>query len=104
MRIVLADLRSRHGFVNKDTAVGGYGQRMTGFCGVTKLATFLRNRFQDAPSVQMAYLAALLALGGHEVVWTRSEVPDGDVAIVLSSLVDYRQETAWAESARARGL
>ena len=104
MRIVLADLRSRHGFVNKDTAVGGYGQRMTGFCGVTKLATFLRNRFQDAPSVQMAYLAALLARGGHEVVWTRSEVPDGDVAIVLSSLVDYRQETAWAEMARARGL
>jgi anaerobic magnesium-protoporphyrin IX monomethyl ester cyclase len=104
MRIVLADVRSRQGFVNKDTAVGGYGQRMTGFCGVTKLATFLRNRFQDAPSVQMAYLAALLARGGHEVVWTREEVPEGDVAIVLSSLVDYRQETAWAEKARARGL
>jgi anaerobic magnesium-protoporphyrin IX monomethyl ester cyclase len=104
MRIVLADLRSRHGFVNKDTAVGGYGQRMTGFCGVTKLATFLRNRFQDAPSVQMAYLAALLVRGGHEVAWTREEVPEGDVAIVLSSLVDYRQETAWAEKARARGL
>jgi anaerobic magnesium-protoporphyrin IX monomethyl ester cyclase len=104
MRMVLADLRSRHGFVNKDTAVGGYGQRMTGFCGVTKLATFLRNRLQDPPSVQMAYLAALLSRAGHEVVWTRRDVPDGDVAIVLSSLVDHRQETAWADEARARGL
>jgi radical SAM superfamily enzyme YgiQ (UPF0313 family) len=104
MRIVLADLRSRHGFVNKDTAVGGYGQRMTGFCGVTKLATFLRNRLQDPPSVQMAYLAALLARHGHDVQFTRGDLPHADVALVLSSLVDHRQETAWADRARAGGV
>jgi anaerobic magnesium-protoporphyrin IX monomethyl ester cyclase len=103
MKVVLADLRSERGFVNKDTAVGGYGQRMTGFCGVTRFASWLRNKLQDAPSIQMAYLASILARAGHEVAWTRKEVVDGDVAIVLSSLVDFRQETAWADAARARG-
>src|SRR6266540_4688508 len=103
MRVVLADLRSDRGFVNKDTVVGGYGQRMTGFCAVTRLATFLRRRMQDPPSVTLAYLAAILARAGHEVVFTRREILDGDVALVLSSLVDHRQETAWAAAARARG-
>ena len=103
MRVVLADLRSDRGFVNKDTVVGGYGQRMTGFCAVTRLATFLRKRMQDPPSVTLAYLAAILARAGHEVAFTRAEPLDGDVALVLSSLVDHRQETAWAAAARGRG-
>ena len=29
---------------------------------------------------------------------------DGDVALVLSSLVDYKNETAWADRMRARGV
>ena len=33
MRVVLADIKSDRGFVNKDTVVGGYGQRMTAFSG-----------------------------------------------------------------------
>jgi radical SAM superfamily enzyme YgiQ (UPF0313 family) len=104
MRVVLADLRSDRGFVNKDTAVGGYGQRMTGFSGVTRLGIFLRRRLQDPPSVTLAYLAAILSRAGHEVVSTRREVLDGDVALVLSSLVDHKAETGWAAAARARGL
>jgi anaerobic magnesium-protoporphyrin IX monomethyl ester cyclase len=103
MRIVLADLKSTRGFVNKDTAVGGYGQRMTGFCGVTRCASWLRNKLQDPPSIQMAYLASILARAGHDVAWTRDERPEADVALILSSLVDHRQETAWADAARARG-
>ena len=103
MRIVLADIRSNRGFVNKDTVVGGYGQRMTDFCALTRFGAWMRNQLSDAPSVQMAYLAAILARAGHEVVFTRQSVEDGDVALVLSSLVDFRQETAWAQAARERG-
>ena len=33
--------------------------------------------------------------------WTRDAPIDGDVALVLSSLVDYRHETAWAEAVAA---
>jgi radical SAM superfamily enzyme YgiQ (UPF0313 family) len=103
MRVALADLRSEQGFVNKDTAVGGYGQRMTAFCAIARLGVLLRRRSQDSPSVTLGYLAAILARAGHEVVFTRSETPDADVALVLSSLVDHRQETAWAVRVRGRG-
>src|SRR4029079_9815654 len=40
---------------------------------------------------------------GHDVTCSTGELVDADVAIVLSSLVDYRQETAWARAMRARG-
>src|SRR5262249_49950391 len=36
--------------------------------------------------------------------WTRGKFIDGDVALVLSSLVDYKNETAWADQMRARGV
>jgi radical SAM superfamily enzyme YgiQ (UPF0313 family) len=52
----------------------------------------------------MAYIAAILARAGHDVKWTRGDMMDGDVALVLSSLVDYKAETAWADRMRARGV
>src|SRR5436190_13853349 len=103
MRVVLADLKSNRGFVSKDTVVGGYGSRLDPFSRVTALAAYLKQQFHDVPSVHMAYTAAILARAGHEVKWTRGEVMDGDVALVLSSLVDFRSETAWADQMRARG-
>jgi len=104
MRIVLADLKGREGFVHKDTVVGGYGARLRAFSTVTRLACLLKKSLNDVPSVTMAYLAAILARAGHDVRFTRGEMVDGDVALVLSSLVDHRNETAWADEARARGL
>ena len=104
MRIVLADLKGRSGFVSKDTVAGGYGSRLRPFSNVTKIYTFLKRRFHDVPSVQMAYLAAIADRAGHEVAYTRGEQVDGDVALVLSSLVDHKQEAAWADQARTRGI
>jgi anaerobic magnesium-protoporphyrin IX monomethyl ester cyclase len=104
MRVVLADVKSDRGFVSKDTVVGGYGSRLDPFSRVTSIISYLKKQFHDVPSVHMAYAAAILARAGHEVVWTRGELADGDVALVLSSLVDYRNETAWADAMRARGV
>jgi radical SAM superfamily enzyme YgiQ (UPF0313 family) len=104
MRVVLADLHGREGFVSKDTIVGGYGSRLTPFSRVTTVISKLKRRFHDVLSVQMAYVAALAARAGHEVVFTRDELVAGDVAVVLSSLVDYRHEAAWATAMRARGV
>ena len=104
MRVVLADLTGLGGFVSKDTVVGGYGSRLAPFSRVTSVLCFLKRRFQDLPSIQMAYLAAMAADAGHEVVFTQDEAVDGDVAVVLSSLVDYRHEAAWADMMRARGV
>src|SRR5476651_1745053 len=104
MRVVLADLKSDRGFVSKDTVVGGYGSRLDPFTRVTTIMAYLKKQFHDVPSVHMAYIAAILARAGHTVKWTRGEFVDGDVALVLSSLVDHKQETAWADTMRARGV
>src|SRR5262245_12830078 len=104
MRIVLADLKSSRGFVSKDTVVGGYGSRLDPFSRVTAVISYLKKQFHDLPSVHMAYIAAILDRAGHDVVWTRGEPIEGDVALVLSSLVDFRNETAWADDMRARGV
>ena len=104
MRIVLADLRGRDGFVSKDTVAGGYGSRLRPFSKTTELMSMVKQRTHDVPSVQLAYLAAMAADRGHDVRWTRDDYAEGDVAIVLSSLVDYRQETAWARGMQKRGV
>jgi anaerobic magnesium-protoporphyrin IX monomethyl ester cyclase len=104
MRVVLADLKSTRGFVSKDTVVGGYGSRLDPFSRVTRAAAYIKKQFHDVPSVHMAYLAAILARAGHEVLWTRDQPVDGDVALILSSLVDHKNETAWADKMRARGV
>jgi radical SAM superfamily enzyme YgiQ (UPF0313 family) len=104
MKVVLADLKSNRGFVSKDTVVGGYGSRLDPFSRVTTVMAYLKQQFHDVPSVHMAYIAAILARAGHDISWTRGEMVDGDVALVLSSLVDHKNETAWADGMRARGV
>src|SRR5450759_1943576 len=104
MRVVLADVKSDRGFVSKDTVVGGYGSRLDPFTRVTTVMAYLKKWYHDVPSVHMAYAAAILARAGHDVKWTRGELVDGDVALVLSSIVDYKAETRWADTMRARGV
>jgi anaerobic magnesium-protoporphyrin IX monomethyl ester cyclase len=104
MRVVLADLKSDRGFVSKDTVVGGYGSRLEPFSRVTGVISYLKKKFHDVPSVHLAYLAAILSRAGHDVTWTRGEMKDGDVALLLSSLVDHKAEAAWADRMRARGV
>jgi hypothetical protein len=104
MRVILADLKSTRGFVNKDTVVGGYGSRLVPFSNTTAIMAYLKRQFHDVPSVHMGYAAAILARAGHDVVWTRGELKQGDVALILSSLVDYKSETAWADRMRAQGV
>lgn len=104
MRVMLVDLPARDGIVSKDTVVGGYGSRLEPFTRVTMFIGMLKRRLHDVPSVQLAYIAGVLSQYGHEVIWSHGEFPEADVAIVLSSLVDYKHETAWADQARSRGI
>jgi radical SAM superfamily enzyme YgiQ (UPF0313 family) len=104
MRIVLADIKGGDGFISKDTVVGGYGSRLKPFSKITHLIAFVKRCLHDLPSVHLAYAAALAGQAGHDVVGSSGEMAEGDVAIVLSSLVDYRRETAWAHAMRNRGV
>lgn len=103
MRVVLVDLKGGDGFVSKDTVAGGYGSRLRPFSKTTAMVCMVKRRLHSPPSVQMAYLAALAAAKGHDTRWTSEAPVEGDVALVLSSLVDYRHETAWADALRRRG-
>jgi anaerobic magnesium-protoporphyrin IX monomethyl ester cyclase len=103
--VVIADLRGKGGSVTKDTVAGGYGSRFRGDSVTTRFAKNVRRVFLNLPSIHTGYLAAIFAEAGHEVVVTRDDRPvDGDLALVLTSLVDYRHECQWAIAARARGL
>jgi hypothetical protein len=104
MRIVLTDLASAEGFVSKDTVAGGYGSRLRPFSRVTRVMSAIKQHLHALPSVQLGYIAALCAAAGHDVVYTAGEPVEGDVAVVLTSLVDYRRERAWAQAQRERGL
>jgi radical SAM superfamily enzyme YgiQ (UPF0313 family) len=104
MRFLLVDLPARDGYVSKDTVVGGYGSRLRPFTRVTQIIGTLKHHLHDVPSVQLAHIAGILAQYGHQIVWSRGDIVPADVAIVLSSLVDHRQETAWSDRARARGI
>lgn len=104
MRVVLADLKGKRGLVTKDTVGGGYGSRLIPFSKVSRVVAFFKRRYLNLPSIQLAYLAAICAKAGHEVMFTTGHLVDGDVAIVLSSLVDYRNETQWADRMRDRGV
>src|SRR3982751_594003 len=104
MRMVLADLRGGTGFVSKDTVAGGYGSRLRPFSKMTAVIAGVKRRFHDLPSVHLGYAAALARRAGHVVTSSSGELADGDVAIVLSSLVDHRRETEWGMAMRARGV
>src|SRR6185437_11409052 len=101
---VLADLKARSGFVNKDTVAGGYGSRFRADSVMTRLAKNIRSVFQNLPSIQLGYIASILARAGHKVVYTQGEQVKGDVALILTSIVDYRHERLWGEIARRNGM
>jgi len=100
MRVIIADLKGRGGFVNKDTVVGGYGSRFRGFSWTTRWIERARKLFQNVPSIHAAYLAAIFEKAGHDVRITREELIEGDIALVLSSLVDYKHEVEWVQDAK----
>ena len=72
---------------------------------MTRLAKNARRVFLNLPSIHVGYLAAIFGAAGHDVIVTRNDRPvDGDLALVLTSLVDYRHERDWAIAARQRGM
>ncbi|MBI1748508.1 MAG: radical SAM protein [Acidobacteria bacterium] len=102
MRVVLADLKGYGGFVNKDTIAGGYGSRFRGISTTTCIIERMRKFYQNLPSIQLGYLAAIFTEAGHEVKVTEGKFVDGDLALVLTSIVDYRHEIQWAEETKRR--
>ena len=104
MKVILADLRTAKGLVAKDTVAGGFGSRFVPFSKVTRVYSYFKSRLGEIPSLQLGYAAAIFSQHGHSIHYTRDALPEGDLALVLSSLVDYRREVSWAEQARRQGV
>src|SRR5689334_15329274 len=104
MRVVLTDIEGKEGFTSKDTVAGGYGSRLRPFSKVTRVMARVKRAFVTLPSVHLAYAAALARRAGHGIAFSHGELLEGDVAIVLSSLIDHRRESTWARTMRARGV
>jgi radical SAM superfamily enzyme YgiQ (UPF0313 family) len=103
--IVIADLKAKGGFVNKDTIAGGYGSRFYGDSFATSFAMTIRRIFQNVPSITVGYLAGIFAEAGHQVTVTTDDQPvEADLGLVLTSLVDYKHELRWAAAAKSRGM
>ena len=103
-RIVLADIKGKGGYVNKDTIVGGFGARFRAMSTGTLILKYIRQFYQSVPSITMATLGSIFRNAGHEVIHTDGQVPEGDVAIIFSSIVDYKNERYWARKFRHKNI
>src|SRR5689334_5200000 len=89
MRVVIADLKGRGGFVNKDTVVGGDGSRFVGNTWTSRWIERVRRLFQNVPSIHCGYRAASFERAGHDVRITKAYYVDGEIALMLRRLVVY---------------
>lgn len=112
MRITLVSVYSRRGCTLKDVA-GGFGTVFKiGDSPGARLLEWLKAGLIDLPSPVLGYVAAWAEIAGHEVVvcnlhrqakrW--DPVPQTDMAIVLSSMVDASAERAVLQELRDQGV
>lgn len=99
MRVALITVFSHAGCTLKDVA-GGYGTVFeVGTSWRARLLERAKGRVANLPPLTLGYLAAQLAQAGHEVsvheLREGSAVPEVDVAVVLTSMVDADAERAW---------
>jgi anaerobic magnesium-protoporphyrin IX monomethyl ester cyclase len=107
MKFFLLDVYQQRGFrVSKDTN-GGYGTgNYFGNGLVPGLLTWIKKRTIDFPPLSLAYVAAALKHGGHEVGYGINTVPpeDTDVVLLASSIVENSTEIEWGKLLKKRGL
>jgi len=61
---------------------------------------FSKRTLLDFPPPSLGYIAAILSKAGHEVEYVENKVIDCDLAIIKSSMVDYKAEIAFASRYR----
>ncbi|MCL4458582.1 MAG: radical SAM protein [Chloroflexi bacterium] len=97
MKVALLEVESaRPERMNKDLA-GGFGTASNyGVSFAAKLLMFAKRRTFHLPIISLGYLAAIFRDAGWEVEVVRNRVPQADLVIIPSSIVDYRTERAMA--------
>lgn len=97
LKIALVEVISRRkGCVNKDF-MGGYGWAFKVGNSLPARAIELVKRVgEKLPIMSCGYLAAIFSRAGHTVQYTNGVLADCDLAIIYSSMVDYRDDLEMA--------
>lgn len=105
MKITLLNIRSnRRDCINKDF-MGGYGWAFNaGESLAARLINLVKRWGEKLPLLSFGYLAAILSRNGFEVDFKTNVIPDSDMVIMSSSMVDYRYELDWARRIKQKGI
>lgn len=92
MKIVLVE-RTSDNAVNKDQ-MGGYGiNTQVGESFFARWIMRQKKMLRNIPILSLGYMAGIFSKGGHEVeVMHGDKIPQGDLFILASSIVDYKSE------------
>ena len=73
--------------------MGGFGEvtRIGDSVGA-RIIEALKKRGVNLPVFSLAYLSAIFSKNGHDVEFLVNKVPDADLVIIPSSIVDYKYE------------
>jgi radical SAM superfamily enzyme YgiQ (UPF0313 family) len=101
VKIALVEVASgRAQCVNKDF-MGGYGWAFkVGDSLPARAIEFVKRTGEKIPLMAFGYLAGIFSRAGNTCVYTNGVVQDADLAIIYSSLVDYRAEREMARRYR----
>ena len=105
MRITLLNVKSkRKECINKDF-MGGFGWAFNAGNSLgAKIINFLKKRGEALPIMSFGYLAAIFASDGHEVSFAANIIPNSDLVIMSSSMVDYGFEIDLAKHIKKKGI
>src|SRR3989344_851567 len=97
MKIALLDITNKKIPINKDLA-GGFGTAISiGSSWRAKLVEFFKRKNIVLPLMSFGYLSAIFQKQGHEVEYIRNKIPDAELIIMHPSIINYKDEVAFAE-------
>ncbi|MDD4979761.1 MAG: radical SAM protein [Candidatus Omnitrophica bacterium] len=105
MKIALLEIKTdKKECINKDF-MGGYGWAFNvGNSFRANLINRVKKWGESLPIMSLGYLASIFYNNGHRVEHLINEVPDSDMVIIPSSMVDYKHEINWAREIRRKGI
>jgi len=102
MNIALLEIESkRKECINKDF-MGGYGWAFNaGDSLPARMINFVKKRGEKLPIMAFGYLGAIFSEKGHSVEYAVNKIPDADIVIMQSSMVDHTAEMEWVDRLKA---
>ena len=98
MKIALLQIKTdKKGFVNKDVSGGMGTVSHFGNSFMARLLTWLKKKGVGYPVLTLGYLAGILKKNGHEVIVSNNIIPESDLTIIYSSIVDFKNEVEFAK-------